>query len=390
MTKYKKTLDTRTVETDSPSTIKPPSPTANNDANAKVEIYNTLCEKKLILTKRPPIRSSSIRAYTECPRKFLFGVRWGLKPNYINSPALTVGNCFHALFEYALKTTTKESALIRGAEWCGEEVAKLEDLADVHGLLPDGTQIELQVAKHEQAFSLAQAMFEVSYELFFKSALMVSGGWEVLDVEIPLQVNVRNPSATLRCKPDALLIRPRDGAMCVMDHKTTGKSARSLTHSLTFHPQVWLTHICLKALFPDCPEIHYVHNIIQKPTIKYPSRNNPTYEQYVESCKTWYETKGKDPETCAMLQNHILFLNSPWSDEVQKALQLVSSASRGGKDWDNYTRNADACMGPFGSRKCAYFDLCHSHPLEWEQTIKKKFTAVSREDEEDKAFSFDQ
>lgn len=337
-----------------------------------------------IRIRKLPIRSSYIADLRRCPRLFLYRVRLGLRRKGSFSHALSVGTYYHSMMQHSYEGCTPPIALTHVAEECRRVRLDIEAAADSSGLLPNARPVERAVLDNEQAYSLAQVMYLLSYDRFLGAPFLTQEAWEVIAVEQPLELRYRGLAAPIRCKPDAVLRRPRDGAILIDNHKTTSRSIQQLATAYSFAVQPRIEALCVRTAFPDAPAYYYRHNVIRKPTIKYPTKNSPTFEDYLTNCHSWYEDQAAlDAQNPPIAMSLRLLVGPAMDEELHCLLDECSRACTLRADHVRYYRDDHSCMGPYGNSPCPYLPLCTTDPSCWPQTIEDQYEQAWREDEED-------
>jgi len=334
--------------------------------------------------RRRPVRSSYMGDLYTCPRKFMWRVRYGLKVRGWMDPALHTGTFFHEMLRAVLTGSTIAEATSECDHLCQQCCSQLEAECDRNGMLPSGKPLEDSRQKCVNASALAKMMFELSVHPFLFSKMMEP--YEVLTVEAPIEVKYRGIWAPIRCKPDALLMHRETGDVLVVNHKTTGeRNTSTVCRSYPWALQPQLEHLCVRTVFPDAPNFRYLHNIMRKCSLRYPSKNSPTWEAYLENARAWYLKEGeRDPANQPMLQSLFLLPSHPMTAELHVQLYEASRACYCDSiDTAKYPKNAASCFA--FHKPCPFLSLCESTPGLWPRIIEERFEQVFREDEEDEA-----
>ena len=333
--------------------------------------------------RRRPVRSSYAKTLRTCPRFFLFQVRYGLRRKGQYDMALEVGKIVHVMYEAIYLGKTSAEALIDASTYVSKYNEELETYMNDAGVLPSGQLIEDVLRKSEQAYSLAQVMFLLSADRFFKAPWIVKEDWKVLAVEQPLQLRWRSIKAPMRCKPDTLLLRPSDNVIMIVNHKTTSFDVQMLAQGYTFDLQASIEHLCVQAAYPDHRVGYYLHNVVRKPTLKYPAKKYPTFDDYLEACRQWYANlEATNPENPPVAQTLRALPPKPMNEELHCALYEVGRASYCVPDSSRFYRDSSACFGKYNNRACPYLPLCSASPALWENIIKDNYVQEFREEEE--------
>lgn len=334
--------------------------------------------------RRVPCRSSYAKVLSECPRKFLWQVRYGLRPKGYMPLALSVGTFYHHLMERAI-THGGVEALQFGAALVEESDKMIRQDADDMGVLPNGNTVESALAMQEQAFSLARVVFEVSSERFLRAPFLIEKPWTPLYVESPMQVTVKGIGAPLRCKPDCVYRSPDGKSFLIVNHKTTGMQPAYLSVSWRWNLQVAIEHACVWALHPDAASVEYCHNVVRVPSIRFPTKANPTWDTYLSSCRDWYAREAeRDPTKPPILQSLLRLPTAPWDREVRRRARVLSECCNGASlSLARYYRQESACAGKFCNSLCPYLALCSADPLDYDQIVQDRYVQHFREDDED-------
>jgi hypothetical protein len=343
--------------------------------------------EKLFEYRKIPVRSSYVNDLSDCPRKFMLRNRMGLVPKGRPSQVISIGSIYHLMTEAALRSfgevegdELKNAALSFASQDMNEQVREMEKSMDDQGYLPDGTAIEDARARLEQSFAIAQVMFEVGFPRFFQSPVMQ--GWHPLAVEVPIELKYRRLPATIWCKPDAIFERGEgsDREMMIVSHKTTGKKTGTLAAMYPMSIQMKIEELCVSNAFPDHTPRYYVHNLIKRPTLRYPAKKYPTFDTYLEACKAWYETQAETDEDNPPLVQSLMYWPANVMDrELHIRLYEAARASTCIPDPDRFYRSGHCAKY---DRLCPYYNLCNKDPMLWPDLIEKHYDVVHREDDE--------
>jgi len=295
------------------------------------------------------------------------------------------GKFFHYLCEKANTMSDPLAVLTEGAKHCEAVLEDAKQHLDDQMLFPDGSPWEKYESETSRGFSEAQMMFQLGYPRFFQSPLLTEQEWTVLMVEEPIEIRYHGIPGKIRCKPDSLLVRKVDGALAIVNYKTTSKPTGLIAQVFNMATQAKIEHLCVRTAFPKSPTIYYLHNIAKSCTLKFPTKTSPTWEDYLRNCAEWYEKEAiKDPANPPFLQSFRLMPNEPMDRELHTRLYETAKALRSKlTDPGRYYRDDSACLGKFGNSLCTFFALCHEDPGNWAETAKKIYERGFREDAED-------
>jgi hypothetical protein len=333
---------------------------------------------------KSPVRSSYGNDLLRCPRYFMFRDRMGLHLKGQVSKALKVGTIYHWMSEAIYAGKNVNEALIFASKNLTDMNDTLAKEADESGLLPGVVPIERVVAENEQAFSLAQVMFLCGYDIFFSAPWLVQEGWTPLLTEEVLEIRYNGIAVPIRCKPDALMVQKDTGDIMIVGHKTVGRSLTLAAASYRWAFQARLEHLVVQTAFPDHKVRYYCQNMILKPTIKFPTKNSPTFPDYLTNVRQWYADRiAKDPNDPPMIQSRIGLPPDAMNRELYIRIHELARASACWPSPDRFYRNDSACDGKYGNSLCPFHSLCSTDESAWKDLIDRNYTISFREDEED-------
>ena len=336
--------------------------------------------------RRIPVRSSYVSDLHQCPRYFMFRDRCGYKRKGQIAEALYIGTLYHEMMEAAGRGLSLEDALKTVSRVTSAANSRLLESVDESGLLPSGRAVEEVIAANERGYSQAQMMFSLSCERFLHAPFIMKEGWEVMAVELPLEVKHAKITTPIRCKPDLLMVRPSDDTVMIVNHKTTGSSPYMTAATYSFNVQARIEHFCtaayLRKNWPALKVKFYLHNVIQKCTLRYPAKKYPDFDSYLQACTEWYESKQvENPHDPPMLQSLMHLADHPMTVELFTLLREASRACACDLGTNRFYRNPQACFGKFGNSPCPFLPLCTSAEETWASQIDK-YEVAFREDEE--------
>lgn len=322
---------------------------------------------------RPPLRSSAWAVWRECPRKFFFSERLGLRSKGSYSSALTVGTILHSLMEEAIKVGQSKIVADTAARLTREAQDKImQDVDEATGLLPNGrTAIDVR-AQIEKDGSMALALAAALLRAYPVEKLLEK--YEVLTVERPYIVKVEGMARQLVVKPDLLLRHRTTAFVWILDYKTTSLSpqVRAATMPFEFQPRyyAWVLHL---ALNPGLTEEKcgyriggFIHNIIRKPTIR--QKQSESYDQYTQRVTEWYaEQSTLNPNDPPIISSSVPMKYPYLSEDVLVQIYELNRASSIYPDMARFYRCESACFGKFGNSPCPFLKLCRSeHNLSYD------------------------
>jgi hypothetical protein len=343
-----------------------------------------------------PIRSSSMSTLEECPRKFLYRDRLGLRPPGYSS-ALSVGSLFHkALQTYFLGGNAQARSEAISAVAL-QTMTELRPHANQVGLLPDGTDFMTVCREIEEDEHKAEAMAEV----FIHFHPFDLDKWEILKtpdgkpiVELLLEAHAPGITQPLRSPCDLALLKKGTSEVWIVDHKTTSMSPKVRAMALQISTQAKLYRLVLQSnldawqqerlLVGDALQVvGSIHNIIKKPTIKYcpDTKDKGGFHTYIARMIEWY--KANDD---SMIQAFTRFSGPPCDDELLTRLHRIDgAASTMSPALPTFFRAGDYVCHTF-NRPCPYLPLCTSDPAMWGDLIQSHYKIEFREDSEDAAY----
>lgn len=328
--------------------------------------------------REPPLRSTAQKQLRECPRKFLFSERFGLRHQGY-SPALFVGDLFHKFMAAGYLQTPLGDAEHRLIE---EAVQNVTPLLDPQlQMLPTGESISDFRSKVEKDAALARAMAEVFFSFYPVERTLEAYAIEAVEQAVRYCDNV--------IQIDLLLKNRQSGEYWIIDHKTTSESPSDRAAVLPFEFQPafykWVLY-CSQVGQGNILKLGGTgHNIIRKPTIRF-CKKDASFADYVARVKDWYFTEAeKDPNDPPIMQSFIRHTGDFGGPEFTKKLADLQRASRGRPTLSRYYRDEHACFS-FG-RPCPYLSLCRSenHIEQWPEIIRTRFTQQFRDTPEEES-----
>lgn len=362
----------------------------------------------------PPIRSTPLATLDECPRKFLYQAKLGLRAKTLERP-LSVGTFVHLTLAGLFMGKSEEEALAYSEAALEKNESDLMGWADPAGFLPDGSDLKSTLQGLHEDYYKARAMALV----FWRFRPFDASKWEVLldpdgqpmverhlDHELPTLGMSEDPKHPLpfpvvRTTCDLALVKKETGEVWIVDFKTTSFDARKRSESTGFSPQLALYRLGLQmeldkwaakavdkcaspATFVAPRVVGSFHAIIQKPTIKYcpHSKDKRGFQAYVARLVQWYKDKEEaDPNHPPLLLDSTLFPNALMTQELWGRLERYVDAAGHDFDLDYFYRAGESACFKF-NRVCPFMALCNSTPALWPEIVRNRFVVSFREDEE--------
>ncbi len=340
-----------------------------------------------------PVRSSAMKDFEHCPRKFLYRYKLGISSR-VYQPSLHTGQVFHRILQSLFMGTPREEALESFKQYLHQFCNKILATADECGFTPNGKSVASVVKAAEEDYNKARAMAVafMSFKPFDWSK------WEILTtpdgtpcVELLLEAKVKGIPVPLIAPCDLALLKKDTKEVWIVDHKTTSTDTKARAQSVKISPQIALYRLVLQCHIEAWAEEHSkykglrvvgsIHNIVKKPTIKY-CKKDATFQAYIERVTEWYKEKHEaDPTHSPILQSETYFSGPVLTREIWIRLRQQARASRAAPDLDRFYRAGDYACHEFNS-VCPYLDLCDSSPVMWPDIVRTRFDIKFREDEE--------
>jgi hypothetical protein len=367
-----------------------------------IDLFKRQIKQAGVDLRRLPVRSSYVEALNECPRKFLYAVRMGLRRKGMPNRAASIGTMYHWMCEGTFQAmgllssgkiegrTAGELALQYASRKLEERIGELQKHTDVSGLLPDGTPADGVRRQLEQNFDIARVMYVVGFERFFESPVL--NGWVPVLVEQTIEVKSKYLPAPIRCKPDVIMMRKRAQPdkqgrtedLMIVNHKSTGLKTGLVAAAYPFKVQSRIEQLCCEVAFPDQRVTHYLHNLIQRPTLRWPAKKYPEWSDYREACQQWYaEQAAKDEENPPLLSSLVAVRSPVLDEELYYLLSETAKACRAHPHPAKFYRMPSSCNGY--QKLCEFYPLCTTGLRNWSDIIDAKFESSHREDDEEEA-----
>lgn len=340
-----------------------------------------------------PIRSSGMKDFEHCPRKFLYRYKLGISPRTYQ-PALHIGSVFHLVLQALFMGRTQEESLDAAKQYFHRFCNEILATADEAGFTPGGKSVEGVIKAAEDDYHKARAMAVsfMSFKPFDWSK------WELLYspddtpcVELLLEAKVSGLPVPIVAPCDLALLKKGTKEIWIVDHKTTSTDTLARSRSVRISPQIALYRLVLQCHLDAWAEEHSkykglrvrgsIHNIVKKPTIKY-CRKDATFEDYIKRVIEWYKDKHEeDPQHSPIFQSETFFTEATLTKELYLRLRQQSRVARAAPSLDRFYRAGDYACHEFNS-VCPYADLCDSDPVMWPDIVRTRFNIKFREDEE--------
>lgn len=352
-------------------------------------------EKAFPDVRIPPLRSTAITTFEHCPRKFLYRERLGLKPKGYSS-ALSIGQVFHRVLQAMFMGDPPEEALDAAHPMVQRLTCEIRGQADEVGMVGNH-DAESLVKKVEEDYHKARAMAWA----FMQFSPFDWSKWDILThpdgtpmVECLLSANVPGISVPIIAPCDLALVHKETKETWIVDHKTTSMNTRDRASSVRISAQMSLYRLVLQCHLdnwtktydePQREVVGSIHNIVQKPTIKYCPRTKDKagFSAYLDRILAWYKEKHEsDPQNSPILQSQTRFSEPVLTEEVYLRLRQMSRACRAAPDIHRFYRAGDYACLSFNS-VCPYLCLCSSAPAMWPGLIRDRFQISFREDEKE-------
>jgi hypothetical protein len=327
----------------------------------------------------------------------MYRSKFGLKPKAYSS-ALSIGRIFHLTLQALFTGADQEQSLRAADNELHKRTTEILASADPAGFTLDGHAITSVLQKMEDDYHKARAMAFA----FMSHTPFSWDDWEILEtpdgtpcVELKLEAKIQGISVPLISPCDLALIKKSTGDVWIIDHKTTSMNTLTRARSVRISSQIALYRLVLQCHLDSWAEtglgrkiarkvVGSVHNIVQKPTIKYcpKTKDKDGFDHYVQRVKDWYEEKHTaNPDASPILQTHTMFVDPVLSKELYLRLQQQARASQTNPCLDRFYRAGDYACHSFNT-ECPFAELCSSAPIMWESIVNRRYDVKHREDEE--------
>ena len=320
-----------------------------------------------------PVRASLMVCYDECPRRFMWRYRYGLRPNYTAlSKAITLGNFFHLFMQHGPSHIEK---VLQGRD---AAISILNGLIDKEGDLTGG--IHADITTLQECFDKARLMAEILWSKYPDPP-----GTVVLGREIEYETNetscLHQQNIPMAGRLD-LIVQYSDDSIWIPDYKTTDFDPQAVVagYSYSYACRIyrilavhWLIE---KGIDPNLLK-GFQLNIVRKPSIKFCPKTKDSNKgglfasswlAYVDRCYHWYTSSKLEPYT----QHTLRFGDSTvWPFDFlmrvleQEKISIIPNPLDGERIMERfYPRRSRSCTDPYG-RSCSLDILCNSSPEMW-------------------------
>lgn len=345
-------------------------------------------------TRVSPIRSSGMKDFEHCPRKFLYRYKLGIAPRTYQA-ALYVGQVFHLVLQSLFMGKTQEESLNAAKQYCHRFCNEILATADECGFTPSGKSVEGVIQEAEDDYHKARAMA-------FSFMSFKPFDWDKWDllyapdgtpcVELLLEAKVSGIPVPLIAPCDLALVKKDTKEVWIVDHKSTKSDTLARARSVKISPQIALYRLVLQCHIDAWAEEHEkyrdmrvrgsIHNIVKKPGIKYCGKD-VDFPAYIDRVIKWYkDLHEKDPNHSPIFQSQTYFSEGTLTKELYMRIRQQARAARAAPDLDRFYRAGDYACHEFSS-VCPYIDLCSSSPVMWPGIVRDRFDIKFREDDEE-------
>ena len=366
----------------------------NPDSDSKFGNGQPTCLEEFFTDVRiSPIRSSGMKDFEHCPRKFLYRYKLGISPRTYQ-PALHVGSVFHLVLQSLFMGKSQEESLDAAKQYFHRFCNNILASADEAGFTPSGKSVEGVVKAAEDDYHKARAM-----AFSFMSFKPLNWGkWELLRtpddipcIELLLEAKVKGIPVPIIAPCDLALVKKGTKQVFIVDHKSTSADTLARARSVKISPQISLYRLVLQCHIDAWAEEHEkykglrvagsIHNIVKKPTIKY-CKKDASFLLYIERVISWYKDKHEeDPQHSPIFQSETCFSEPTLTKELYMRIRQQARAARAAPNLSRFYRAGDYACHEFNS-VCPYADLCSSDPVMWPDIVRTRFDISFREDEE--------
>lgn len=350
--------------------------------------------------RKPFIRSTPLDVLDECPRKFLYEYRLGIKARRYEA-ALTMGDIVHQMQKTLMLGGSEEDALETAKLVLSKEQQRLTGAVQDTGFLPGGADLVKVLRTLEEDYNKARAVGLLFHRFMLDGNRFDPSKWEILEapdgtkmVEVILELQHPDFSRPFRCPCDLVLRKKGTNKVWIVDYKTTSKSPKVRARTTRFSGQIALYRLVLQAHLDEWGRGEKVegsfHAIIQKPGIKLcgTDQKNATewncspIEAYLRRLAQWYKKKeDEDPDHPPMVLDPNEFHRPPMTRELYGRLRQFCKAANAAPDVDHFYRVEGACTK--WNSVCPYLRICNSDPVMWPSLIEESYELGFREDKED-------
>lgn len=327
--------------------------------------------------QRPDIHCSDVVTYRQCRRKHLLSTMYGLRLKAApRSSALDTGTFYHLGMYDAYRSSDLAVGLQSIDAETNRIIMELVDNQDSLGRAPNGLPASLATLKVEEDASKAKAMVSWAWTRApWPDAPDTLDDWEILGLEQTVRAYIKAIGGHVRVTFD-MVVRNRDnGAVWVIDHKTTDDPPAETVNMFSFALQPQVYTVVANALYGN---VHgFCYNVIQKPTIKH--KKKQTFDDYLDEVGEWYDGTGRHEEKYASRMVEPCFVRA-WprfpttlSQEVVNVLVEYRMALHAKPFLHQYDRNTGACRSY--NRICPFFELCRKDYEGWSLLLADNYEA---------------
>jgi len=331
------------------------------------DLYGVLPESYAIFY--PGVHSSAVRDKTVCKRITLFRERLGLRFKGEYKSALWTGSAFHLAMAGLGRGDPWPKVQTECQEWYSDELRLVQEQVNRMGLLPSGKSLKQVQEQMELDFWKALAMAAVFASTYHRDAAEGLGQKRLLGTEIEIQAKYVGKSVPLVGTVDYALWDPDAQTIEIGDYKTTSGIPSEEATAFGFDLQPHLYRLLAMCAWPDYPITHFIHNVVEKPTIKYCGKD-PTPADYIKRVEQWYDdtTTKREKEKAPVLRSRVAFIGKRPPRDILGHIEETAKLLTGNIDLAKYPRcsNKYVCMGIGGKDPCPYLALCqYDHPRNW-------------------------
>lgn len=345
-----------------------------------------LFKHSLPVINNPPVRSSAVKTYHECTRRWFYEYGLGLVPLGYWSPGMRQGTLFHKAMEWLSKGMSTEQIHNHLHEYQNSVALRLMAAQTPDGRLPDGTFTETRLDQLEVMTHKAAAMAE-----YIRARDALPKDIIPLAVEKHTACVLSTPSGrsvTLAGRIDVLGQSANDSnEIWLLDYKTTGESPSLAARALEFDAQIHQHRLLAMAAFPDKHVMGSYHLLVKPAGIKYcpKTKDKGGIQSYFTRVLEWYaqrELEGQAvPEKAPIATSKITYTASvPEPDILDRIIEVSHQPRMHGTNGHEDIRrmfprvaNRYVCGGIAGRKACPFLKMCNTEaPHEWAALIREE------------------
>lgn len=331
-------------------------------------------------TMCPFIRSSSMKAFNDCPRKFFLTDRLGIMPRRVSfSEATTIGNYCHAALSalYTVNPASDEDVLDTISSAIADRMTEdLERMSE--SLTKDAFLVGADPEKTGELLSrcadMANAMIRIFWNRYpLGPDIEILASEELLALELVLPP-LQGAGIPIAGQIDTILKESSTGAIWPTDHKTSGDTAEDASVGRGWSYQTRLYRLLVAAKYGD--PTGFIHNFIQRPTIKF-CKKDADFDAYVTRCREWYAARKSDTYDQAMASYWLRHTEPLIPPELIRDLVNIYGASTinvgsvSGSDFDAvFPRREQSCRA--WNSTCVYLPFCDQPKTDWPRLLDIK------------------